>query len=1251
MIDRRRVPIHHSFAAGSQPPSIVGGARKKPRIPRARHRSPMRYANAKLFLRGAGSEESMLAGTRASHTCDYNEQRLRAPVRAAIRLGPMACLALFVVVSATAQEVIRLPLDANGKPVLPPGAVTETAYVIDSFAGTGEEGFHGDGGPAIQARFHTPRGIAADAAGNVYVTDSNNGRVRRIDPSGNITTIAGNGRQGSAGDGGPATAAQLFIPNDVAVDAGGNIYVVEGGGNRVRKIDATGTISTVAGTGAEGSEGDGGPATEAQLNRPNAIAVDADGNLFVGEYSGYRVRKIDTLGTITTIAGIGSKGGAGDGGPATAAQFNFISGLAVDGRGNVYVSDMNEARIRRIAPDGTIATIAGTGSGGYSGDGGPAFEAQITTPGGLALDLAGNLFLTEFWAGRLRKIDPEGIITTIAGTGEQRSTGDMGLATDAALDRPRNLAAGSDGRLYVAENYADRIRVLSPTAERSRFSVPLGASGDSVAVTVEKDGSLKLGGSPLVHGLEVVASNGNRFAFGQTESGEVVATYVPNTQTVELQAGKAVTLTVGEDGAWRIGDEVATNGYRHVEDGREYLLEWTGAQWRLAKYTIRTIAGTVDVAEGVPATEARLFNPYFVALDSTGNVYVSESSNHRVRKIDTSGTITTIAGTGERGYAGDGGPATQAEFDSPRGIGVNWLGEIFVADYGNHVVRKIDLLGRITTIRTSSPLFDPYGLALDWFGNVLVAESHPRNHLVRRIDLRGNVTTIAGALGQRGGFVGGGSAAAARLYYPRAVAADAAGNVYVADYSNQRVRKVDATGTITTIAGTGERGYAGDGGPAVDAQLSSPNGLLVDVAGNVYISDSGNARVRKIDASGTIETVAGPGEPGILGTGGPAIEARLGYPRGLAMDASGSLFIAESGYDIVRKILPSGTIEPLAGSGEPFDKRDAGPASLAQFGYPNDIAADAAGNVYVLDSNQVRRIDPSGIITAIAGTGEYGHSGDGGPANAAELRNPTELGLDAAGNLYLAERFGHRVRKIDAAGTITTIAGTGERGFSGDGGAATEAQLGSPRAVAADSVGNVYVADEVNHRVRKIDPSGVITTYVGTGIRDRTFEFGYVTSTGDGQSDYHWDGGPAPADQTRLTSPYELAVDANDILYVFDWGNRSSSNGRAGKIDTASPAPLVTPLPPMDVPRFVTGFDVDDSGNVFVFSRGSVLMFDSAGLGTTVAGGGETRFMGNGEPAGGVFMGRFANIALDPHGNIWVADSSSRRVHVLEPVP
>ena len=1214
--------------------------------------SPVPRTTAKscrLSLRVPSCLDSMVTSAHASLGCG-RKQRLRTPVRAAAQLGLMACLALFVGASGAAQEVITLPLDANGKPLLPAGAVTETAYVIDAFAGTGEQGFHGDGGLATQARFHNPGGIAVDAAGNVYVADTNNGRVRRIDQAGIITTIAGTGERGSTGDGGPAVEAQLLGPTAVALDSRGNLYIAESAGNRVRKIDVMGRISAVAGTGVAGSQGDGGPAVEAQLNWPVAVAIDAAGNILISDSRGHRVRKVSLDGTITTIAGTGSRGGSGDGGAATAAQLNFVSDLETDALGNIYLADINEGRIRKISPTGRITTVAGAGGRRHSGDRGPAIDAGLETPGGIAFDSEGNLFLSEYWPGWLRKINAAGIIDTIAGTGEQLSTGNMGLAIDASLDRPGYIAVDSDGNLYVTEFFGDRVRILRPTAKLSSLAVPLGTSGDSVVLTITQAGSVRWNGAPLAHGTEAFAANGNRYALEQTASGAIVATYVPRQQTVELHEGKTVTLMAGEDGVWHIGDQVAANGYRHVEDGQEYLLEWTGEQWRLAKYTIRTVAGTVDVAEGVPATEARLFSPHAVALDSAGNAYVTEASNNRVRKIDTSGIITTIAGTGEQGYAGDGGPATQAEFDSPRGIGVNWLGEIFVADYGNDVVRKIDVLGRISTISTSGPLFNPDGLALDLFGNVLVAESHVRNHLVRRIDVRGNVTTIAGIAGQRGGFEGDGSADKARLYFPRAVAADAAGNVYVADSLNARVRKIDLTGTITTIAGTGERGYSGDGGPAVDAQLSGPNGLLVDAAGNVYISDSGNYRIRKVDPSGIIATIAGTQDPGDFGNGGPAVEARLRYPRNLAMDSSDNLYIADSGNNTVRQILGSGTIELFAGSGEPFDKRDGGPASMAQFGAPRDIAADPAGNVYVLDSNQVRRIDPYGMIATIAGTGENGHSGDGGPAVAAELRGPSVLESDAVGNLYLTG-FGSRVRKIDVTGEITTIAGTGERGFSGDGGPAIAAQLNSPRAIAVDSLGNVYVADYPNHRVRRIDTSGVITTFVGTGMRDRTSESGYVRSTGDSLSDYLWEpGGVAPAAETRLSYPLGLAIDAEDNLYVFDWGNRSRFNGRIGKIDTTSSEPLITPLPQMDVSPFVSGFDVDDSGNVFVFHNGSVLMFGPDGSGTTVAGGGETRFIGDGEPAGGVSLGQFADISLDHHGNIWVADSSSRRVHVLEPV-
>ncbi|MCY4593906.1 MAG: hypothetical protein OXC19_03810, partial [Bryobacterales bacterium] len=279
-------------------------------------------------------------------------------------------------------------------------------------------------------------------------------------------TIAGTGRQGTSGDGGPAIDAQLFNPSAIALDADGNILVASSSGHCVRKIDGAGIITTIAGTGEQGSSGDGGPAIEAKLDRPDAIAVDGEGNVYVAEYGSHRVRKIDTAGIITAFAGTGVKGHGGDGGPATDAKLDYVRGLAVDSAGNVYLTDMNQARVRRVDFGGTIDTVVGTGTSGWSGDDGPATKARIATPAGIAVDSEGSLFLTEFWAGRIRKVDPDGIITTVAGTGRQESTGDMGLAVEASLDRPSGIAIDSAGNLYVTEAYGNRVRKLRPAGSK-----------------------------------------------------------------------------------------------------------------------------------------------------------------------------------------------------------------------------------------------------------------------------------------------------------------------------------------------------------------------------------------------------------------------------------------------------------------------------------------------------------------------------------------------------------------------------------------------------------------------------------------------------------------------------------------------------------------------------------------------------------------------------------------------------------------
>ncbi len=547
-------------------------------------------------------------------------------------------------------------------------------------------------------------------------------------------------------------------------------------------------------------------------------------------------------------------------------------------------------------------------------------------------------------------------------------------------------------------------------------------------------------------------------------------------------------------------------------------------------------------------------------------------------------------------------------------------------------------------------LSNPNSVAIDSTGDLVVTDEGFRDHTVWRIDPAGNGSLLAGRSRQRGGFADGPSAQESRLYYPRGIAIDGAGNTYVADGRNHRVRKIDLSGAVTTIAGTGEQGYGGDGGPALAAMLNWPSDVHVGGAGHIYVSESSNHTVRRIDSQGIIETIAGTGSPGYSGDGGPAEQAQLASPRAILVTAAGELFIAETANDRIRKVDVAGVISTFAGTGTAFARRNGGSAALAQFGYPFGIAADANGNVYVADSNQIRKIGSDGMISAVAGTGTYGFSGDGGPAIEAQLGSPGALAVDIAGNLYVGGSD-DRVRRIDGAGIITTIAGTGESGFAGDGGPATAAQLNDPRAIAVDSLGNVYIADYFNHRVRRVDALGVITTFAGSGVPDRTSEYGYVLATGESESDYSpQPDGSAPAAQTRLTTPFGLGVDADNNVYVADRGNRSLPEARIGKILASSPDRVITPLDLRDVPRFSTDFAIDAEGNTYFTYSGSVLKYSTDGAVSTIAGRGETRPTGDGEPAAGVKIGQFLRIAPDELGNVWIADSSNRRVHVLEPV-
>lgn len=375
---------------------------------------------------------------------------------------------------ATSLIVAALPL-FHGVASAAPGD-------IHTYAGNGTSGYSGDGGPATSAQLGQTTGVDVDAGGNLYVVDNGNCVVRKVTATGTITTVAGNGTCGYSGDGGPATSAELRNPQAVDVDAGGNLYITDTGNNRVRKVAPTGTITTVAGNGTAGYSGDGGPATSAELNIPIGIATDAAGNAYIGDQINNRVRKVAPTGTITTVAGNGVAGSSGDGGPATSAELNHPLGMAVDSAGNLYIAESDF--IRKVTAGGTISTVAGNGFVGYSGDGGPATSAELNNPTDVDVDSGGNLYITDQGNSRIRMVTTGGTISTVAGNGVAGYSGDGGPATSAELD-PRGAAVDGAGNLYIADGFNDRVRKVdgstSPpptTTTSSTIPPPPGIASD-----------------------------------------------------------------------------------------------------------------------------------------------------------------------------------------------------------------------------------------------------------------------------------------------------------------------------------------------------------------------------------------------------------------------------------------------------------------------------------------------------------------------------------------------------------------------------------------------------------------------------------------------------------------------------------------------------------------------------------------------------------------------------------------------------
>ncbi len=584
-----------------------------------------------------------------------------------------------------------------------------------------------------------------------------------------------------------------------------------------------------------------------------------------------------------------------------------------------------------------------------------------------------------------------------------------------------------------------------------------------------------------------------------------------------------------------------------------------------ASYTINTVAGSDWVGDGGAATSAILIQAQGLATDGKGNLYIADAGDHRVRKVASNGSIQTIAGTGILGFSGDGGPATEAQLDSPYGLALDAQGNLYIADLGNARIRRVGLDGTIATVAGGGSL-------------------------------------------PAGGANNGSLATTVSLSAPRNLAFDHTGNLYISDFGAAQVYVMSPQGSLSTVAGNGNAGASGDNGPAIDAELNHPAGLAFDPQGNLYIADSGNHLIRCVKL-GVITSYA-----------------RAATPTGLTFDPTGTLYVADPSAGDIAVVPPSSAAWSI-----PIDALD--------------VSYSSGLGLYVSAGNEVVVAVGNTPVT-LAGGGNLAH-GDGGLATEARLNHPAGTSIDSSGNIYIADRDNNRIRRVAPDGTITTLAGTGVAGLSGDGGLASDAQLSGPSAVTIDVSGNLYIADTGNACIRKVTPDGTISTVTKLGLIAPVYAVAdssgnlYIADSGAGKILTAGANGVPATLLSGLTSPRGLALDAQGDLYFTDAG--------AARVAYLSPAGVVTNVGSQwNIPR---GVAVDASGDVFVADTGlqQIVEVPAGGGSIVIAGTGTAGFSGDGGAAQLAQLGFPWDIAIGSSGAILVADLENNRIRSVTP--
>lgn len=661
-----------------------------------------------------------------------------------------------------------------------------------------------------------------------------------VDRPTTITTLAGQVGKGGWFDG-IGSAARLR-PLGVAVDATGNTYVADGPNHTIRRISAGGTVSTLAGLAGSIGSADGTGAS-ARFNNPYGVAVDGRGYVFVADTGNHTIRQVSPAGVVSTLAGLAGSSGFEDG-TGSAARFDGPRGIAIDSAGNVYVADWSNHTIRRISPSGVVSTLAGLArSPGSADEAGTA--ARFRFPAGVAVDGTGTTFVADSGNHTLRKVTSAGVVSTIAGLPGNPGSSD-GIGASSRFSSPKGVAVDSAGVLYIADEGNSAIRTVSPTA--------------------------------------------------------VVA-------------------------------------------------------------TLAGLAGSPGSADG-SGTVGRFEGPHGIAVSTAGTVIVGDHGNNAVRSVTSEGVVSTLAGLAG-GAGSTDGSGSAARFDSPSGIAVDSSGNVYAAD-GQNTIRKISSLGEVTTFAglagsagsadgtgSGARFSNPNGTAADAQGNIYVADTY--NHTIRKVTPAGVVSTVAGMAGTPGSQ--NGSPGNSQFDSPRGVAVDPSGVLYVADTGNHTIRRVVPGVSVSLVAGSA--GVPGSD----DGHFNSPLGIAVDGSGNLYVADTFNHAIRKILPDGAVSTLAGlPGVPGYVDATGTS--ARFNYPRGIVVDGSGYLRVADASNNVIRDIAPTGVVSTRAGVAESVGNID-GTSAHARFSVPWAIATTMSGDLYIADfSNDNIRRGAAGLFDA-----------------------------------------------------------------------------------------------------------------------------------------------------------------------------------------------------------------------------------------------------------------------------------------------